>query len=80
MENLFGRLLRAIRLRSAIKHANKLQQLTGKRHYVIQVFNKLRVYDRKRIDLLIRRGVLHKRLLNYIELEKTCLYVTPNRK
>jgi len=76
MENLFKRIIKAIRLKSAINQANKLHKLTKKRQYVIQVFGKLRVYDRNRIDLLVHRKVLHKRLLSSIELTKTALYYT----
>ena len=76
MENLFGRLIRAIRLRSAIKHADRMKEMTRSRYYVIQIGYKLRVYNRERIKLLVRRGILHKRLLNYAELQKVSLYFT----
>ena len=54
--------------------------MTGKRHYVIQVFSKIRVYDRSRINLLIARGVLHPRLKDSVELTKVCLYYTNPKK
>lgn len=72
--------MRYLRVQSAIRHADKMARLTGKRHYVIQVFNKIRVYDRLHINLLISRGVLHPRLKDSVELTKVCIYYTVNKK
>ena len=80
MIELCKRLIRFLQIRNAIRHADRMQKLTGKRHYVIQVFNKIRVYDRLHINLLIARGVLHKRLKDNIELTKVCLYYTNPKK
>ncbi len=76
MIELCKRLIRYLQVRNAIRHADRMQKLTGKRHYVIQVFGKIRVYDRSRINLLIARGILHKRLKDSVELTKVCLYYT----
>lgn len=73
---LWKRLIRFLRVRNAVRHADRMQKWTGKRHYVIQVFGKIRVYDRNRINLLISQRVLHPRLRSAIELDKVCLYVT----
>lgn len=80
MIELCKRLIRFLQVRNAIRHANRMQKLTGKRHYVIQVFKKIRVYDRLHINLLISRGVLHKRLKDNLELTKVCLYYTNPKK
>lgn len=80
MIELCKRLFRFIQVRNAIRHADRMQKLTGKRHYVIQVFKKIRVYDRLHINLLISRGVLHKRLKDNLELTKVCLYYTNPKK
>ncbi len=80
MIELCKRLIRFLQVRNAIRHADRMQKLTGKRHYVIQVFNKIRVYDRLHINLLIARGVLHKRLKDNVELTKVCLYYTNPKK
>lgn len=80
MIELCKRLIRFLQVRNAIRHADKMQKLTGKRHYVIQVFKKIRVYDRLHINLLISRGVLHKRLKDNLELTKVCLYYTNPKK
>lgn len=80
MIELCKRLIRFLQVRNAIRHADRMQKLTGKRHYVIQVFKKIRVYDRSRINLLIARGVLHKRLKDSVELTKVCLYYTHPKK
>ena len=76
MIELCKRLIRYLQVRNAIRHADRMQKLTGKRHYVIQVFGKIRVYDRFRINLLIREGILHKRLRDSVELTRVCLYYT----
>ncbi|MBR4535962.1 MAG: hypothetical protein IKO62_04815 [Bacteroidales bacterium] len=80
MIELCKRLIRFLQVRNAIRHADRMQKLTGKRHYVIQVFKKIRVYDRLHINLLISRGVLHKRLKDNLELTKVCLYYTNPKK
>ncbi len=80
MITLCKRLIRFLQVRNAVRHADRMQKLTGKRHYVIQVFGKIRVYDRMRINLLIDRGVLHKRLRDSIELTKVCLYYSKPKK
>lgn len=75
---LLKRLWNFLRLKSAIKHANKMHEASypPKRYYVMQIFNKIRVYDRSHINFLINEGVLHKKLRRAIELEKVCLYYT----
>lgn len=80
MIELCKRLIRFLQVRNAIRHADRMQKLTGKRHYVIQVFKKIRVYDRLHINLLISQGVLHKRLKDNMELTKVCLYYTNPKK
>lgn len=80
MIELCKRLMRYLQVQTAIRHADKMQKLTGKRHYVIQVFKKIRVYDRPHINLLIARGVLHKRLKDSLELTKVCIYYTGQKK
>lgn len=80
MIELCKRLIRFLQVRNAIRHADRMQKLTGKRHYVIQVFKKIRVYDRLHINLLISQGVLHKRLKDNLELTKVCLYYTNPKK
>lgn len=76
MIKIWKRFFRYIKVRNAIRHADRMKKLTRKRHYVIQVFNKIRVYDRSRINFLIAKGVLHKRLKNSLELTKICIYYT----
>lgn len=80
MITLCKRLIRFLQVRNAVRHADRMQRLTGKRHYVIQVYGKIRVYDRMRINLLVDRGVLHKRLRDSIELTNVCLYYTNSKK
>lgn len=80
MIELCKRFIRFLQVRNAVRHADRMQKLTGKRHYVIQVFNKIRVYDRLHINFLIARGILHKRLKDNIELTKVCLYYTNPKK
>ena len=73
---LFKRLVNFIKVRSAIREANKLSKLTKKRYYVLKIFNKIRVYDRSHIDYLINEGVLMQRLRDFRELQKICIYFT----
>ena len=80
MIELCKRFFRYLQVQNAIRHADRMQKLTGKRHYVIQVFSKIRVYDRFRINLLIAQGILHPRLKDSVELTKVCLYYTNPKK
>lgn len=73
---LINRIWNYFRIKSAIKTADKLHELTKKRHYVLKIFNKIRVYDRSHIDYLINDGVLHKRLREAKELQKYSIYFT----
>ncbi len=65
-----------IRVKSAIKKADKMHSLTHKQYYVIQVFNRIRVYDRNQINYLIDYKILSPKLKDTIELRKYCLYFT----
>ena len=76
MFQLCKRLFNYIRVKSAIKQANRLAQLTKKRHYVIKVHKKIRVYNRIHVNFLIQQGVLHPKLKNAIELQKISIYYT----
>ncbi|MBI9055509.1 MAG: hypothetical protein JEY96_16925 [Bacteroidales bacterium] len=73
---LLKRLWNYLRLKAAIKQADKMKELTKKRYYVIKILKKIRVYDRNHIDFLINEGLLHQKLRKAIELEKVCLYFT----
>ena len=70
------RLWNYFRVKSAIKNAQKLHKVTKKQYYVIKIHDKIRVYDRNRINLLIQHGVLSRRLKDAIELRKYCIYYT----
>ena len=76
MIKVWKRFFRYMQVRNAIRHADRMKKLTGKQHYVIQVFNKIRVYDRSHINWLIAKKVLHPRLKNHYELTKICIYYT----
>lgn len=65
-----------VRVKNAIRHADKMHLLTGKRFYVIKVGNKVRVYDRARIDELVRLGIFRKEMKDYLYIIKQCLYHT----
>lgn len=76
MITLCKRLWRFILVRSAIRHADKMRKLTNKQHYVIQVANRIRVYDRIKINRLIDMGILRKELREAYCLRKFCIYYT----
>ena len=53
MFTLCRRFLNYVRVRSAIRHADRLHQLTRKQYYVIKVMGIPRVYDRGKINQLV---------------------------
>ena len=65
-----------VRVKNTIRHADKMHQLTGKRFYVIKVDNKVRVYDRAKIDELVRLGIFRKEMNDYLYIIRQCLYHT----
>lgn len=65
-----------VQVKSAIRHADKMHRLTGKRFYVIKVANKIRVYDRNKIDELVQLGVFRKEMKDYLYLIHYCIYHT----
>ncbi len=73
---MYKRIRNRMKIKSAIKQANKMHMMTKKQFYVIQVFGKIRVYDRNRINLLVDRGVLSKQMKNALYLQKVCIYFT----
>ena len=65
-----------VQVKSAIRHADKMHRLTGKRFFVIKVDNKVRVYDRAKIDELVRLGIFRKEMKDYLYIIRQCLYHT----
>lgn len=65
-----------VRVKNAIQHADKMHKLTGKRYYVIKVAGKVRVYDRAKIDELVRLGIFRKEMKDYLYIIRQCLYHT----
>ena len=63
-------------VKNAIRHAGKMHRLTGKRFYVIKVGDKIRVYDRAKIDELVQLGIFRKEMKDYLYIIKQCLYHT----
>ncbi len=76
MVTLILRIWNYLKVKSATKTADKLAKVTRKRHYVIQVKNKIRVFNKTHIDYLIHKKVLHPKLKNFIELQKFSIYFT----
>jgi len=76
MLQLCKRLINYIQVKSAVKQANRLAQLTKKRHYVIKVHNKIRVYNRVHVNFLIQQKILHAKLRDALELQKISIYYT----
>ena len=65
-----------VRVRSAIRHADKMHLLTRKQFYVIKIHGKIHVYDRDKINYLIDCGILKRELRGAMELQRVCLYYT----
>lgn len=76
MITLWKRFWHFIAVKSAIKQANKMKLLTGKKHYVIMLHRKIMVYDRVQINYLIDAKVLNKRLKEAHNLNKISIYYT----
>ena len=65
-----------VAVKSAIRHADRMHRLTGKRFYVIKAAGKVRVYDRAKIDELVRLGIFRKEMKDYLYIIRQCLYHT----
>ena len=65
-----------VRVKNAIRHADKMHQLTGKSFYVIKAAGKVRVYDRAKIDELVRLRIFRREMNDYLYVIKHCLYHT----
>ena len=65
-----------VRVKNAIRHADKMHQLTGKRFYVIKAAGRIRVYDRNKIDELVSLGVFRKEMKDYLNVVRHCIYHT----
>lgn len=65
-----------VQVKSAIRHADKMHQLTGKRFYVIKVGGRIRVYDRNKVDWLVDHRILKKEMRDYLYLIRVCIYHT----
>jgi len=76
MITLWKRFWHYITVKNAIKQANRMKTLTGKKQYVIKIFNHVMVYDRIQINYLITVGTLHKKLEKAYHLDKICIYHT----
>ena len=76
MFTLCKRFMNYVRVKSAIRHADKMHLLTRKRFYVIKIHDRLRVYDRDKVNYLIDCGILKKELRGAMELQRVCLYYT----
>lgn len=73
---IIKRTIRYARVKNAVSHANKMSEVMKKEMFVIQIYKKIRVYDRERINALIDAGVLNKKLNYDHELRKACIYST----
>lgn len=76
MFKLCKRFMNYVRVKNAIRHADKMHLLTRKRFYVIKIHDQLRVYDRDKVNYLIDCGILRKELRGAMELQRVCLYYT----
>lgn len=65
-----------VQVKSAIRHANRMHELTGKRFYVIKVANKIHVYDRIKINELVDLHIFKREMKDYYNLIRACIYHT----
>ena len=73
---LCKRLINYIKVKNAVKQADRLAKATRKRHYVIQLKGKLVILNRARINALVDAGAFQKRMKNSLELQKFSIYFT----
>ena len=76
MFTLCRRFLNYVRVRSAIRHADRLHQLTRKQYYVIKVMGIPRVYDRVKINQLVDMGVFSDKMRQAYYLHQYSIYYT----
>lgn len=76
MFKLCKRFMNYVRVKNAIRHADRMQQLTRKQHFVIKIHDQIHVYDRNKINYLIDCGILKKELRGALELRKISIYYT----
>lgn len=76
MTTLWKRFTNYIQVKNAIRHADRMHELTGKRFYVIKVANKIRVYDRNKINWLVDHRILRKEMKDYLFIISNCIYHT----
>ena len=65
-----------VRVKNAIRHADKMHQLTKKRYFVIKVGDKIRVYDRIKINELVDLHIFKREMKDYYNLIRACIYQT----
>jgi hypothetical protein len=73
---LCKRLNNYIKVKQAVKQADRLAKLTRKRHYVIQVKGKMLVMNRARVNALVDKGFFAKSMKDSLQLQKFSIYFT----
>jgi hypothetical protein len=73
---LCKRLANYIKVKNAVKQADRLAKLTRKRHYVIQVGGKMLVMNRARVNVLVEKGFFTKNMKDSLHLQKFSIYFT----
>jgi hypothetical protein len=73
---LCKRLNNYIKVKQAVKQADRLAKLTRKRHYVIQVKGKMLVMNRAKVNVLVDKGFFTKSMKDSINLQKFSIYFT----
>lgn len=65
-----------VAVKNAIRHADRMHRLTGKRFYVIKAAGKIRVYDRNKIDELVALRYFRREMADYLYIIRNCIYHT----
>ncbi len=71
----FKRLFRYLAVKDAKRHATRMAKEMNTSFYVVQLFGKLQTLQRWQINHLIKKGVLHEKLRDAIELSKACIFI-----
>ena len=73
---LWKRFINYLKVRSAVRQADRLHNKTNAKYYVLSIGHKLRALNRKQVNYLCDKGVLDKRLRKAYYLCQASLYYT----
>ena len=73
------RAMRYLMIRNAVKHANRMSATLHREHFVLQINNRIRVYDEHKVKRMIFDGFIKQSLKDIEVLRRVCIYTTYNK-